>query len=113
MGGEEDEKGELAAEGRVEQQARGLWLQGNAMLFNPNNKYVWLWWQLSVLLTYWNLFQVNRCESRQPQPDVVLYCLHLQIIPFVKRITPSRNSRLSIPRRFPSPSPTMTADQLS
>eukprot|EP00193_Tetraselmis_chui_P001208 CAMPEP_0177752394 /NCGR_PEP_ID=MMETSP0491_2-20121128/898_1 /TAXON_ID=63592 /ORGANISM="Tetraselmis chuii, Strain PLY429" /LENGTH=613 /DNA_ID=CAMNT_0019267599 /DNA_START=302 /DNA_END=2139 /DNA_ORIENTATION=- len=37
---------------------RSLWYEGQPLIFNPKNYFYMLWWQMSVLLTYWNLFQV-------------------------------------------------------
>jgi hypothetical protein len=39
--------------------SRSLWFDGHFLIFNPSNRLYNLWWQLSVLLTYWNLFQVS------------------------------------------------------
>eukprot|EP00873_Tetraselmis_striata_P042344 jgi/Tetstr1/462608/TSEL_007593.t1 len=37
---------------------RGIWYEGQALIFNTRNIFYLLWWQVSVMLTYWNLFQV-------------------------------------------------------
>ena len=48
---------------------QGIFSQDGFSVFNPEHKYYNRWWSVTVLLTYWNLFQVliGLCASvRQP-----------------------------------------------